>query len=751
MKDYSQTLNLPKTDFPMKANLAKREPEIIKIWDEKEIYRKLRNRSVNKDMFILHDGPPYANGNIHLGTAFNKILKDIIVRFFSMNGFDAPYVPGWDCHGLPIEHQVMKSIEKKESIGILEIREKCKKYAENFINVQKEEFKRLGVSADWENPYLTMDYEYEADIIEEFQTMARAGYVYRGTKPIYWCCSCQTALAEAEVEYNDHSSPSIYVTFSLSGKELNKIFPYEDDVSLIIWTTTPWTLPGNMAIALHPDASYVVIENLQNKKKFLIAHKLLDSCMKKFNIKDYEIKKEIKGKQIEGLKTQHPFINRESPIVMAEYVDLETGTGCVHTAPGHGQDDYETGQKYGLLVYSPVDNKGNFTPEVEDFSGINVFKSNELIINKLEKLGKLLAVETISHSYPHCWRCKKPVIFRATAQWFVSLDNKNNLRQKSLENLNTVEWIPKRGIERISSMIKDRPDWCISRQRSWGVAIPAIFCEKCNEAILNDSFIEKVKELTRIYGSNVWFAKSIKEIYSEKLICPKCGSDNLRKENDILDVWFDSGASHKAVLKNKKRYGLSWPADLYLEGSDQHRGWFHSSMLISSATTGSSPYKKVLTHGFVVDGSGKKMSKSLGNVVYPQEVINQFGADLLRLWVASENYREDVRISKEILTRLSESYRKIRNTARFILGNLYDFNPEVHMLPYEELFDLDKWALFKLQVFIRRSLLAYENFEFHDFYHTLQNFCTIDMSSLYLDIIKDRLYIEAPNSPKRRA
>ncbi|MBI5417324.1 isoleucine--tRNA ligase [Candidatus Poribacteria bacterium] len=754
MEDYSKTLNLPKTDFPMKANLATREPQIIKMWEEKNIYQKLRNRSVDKDTYILHDGPPYANGNIHLGTAFNKILKDIIVRFFSMNGFNAPYVPGWDCHGLPIEHHVMKSLGKdKETVSVLEIRKKCKAYAEKYIKIQMDEFKRLGVSADWENPYLTVNYEYEADILEELHSMIKAGYVYRGNKPIYWCYTCQTALAEAEVEYADHTSPSIYVSFSLPDIEIKKVLPdiTSGDVSVVIWTTTPWTLPGNVAIAVHPESSYAALQDQSNNKIYILAQKLSDTCMKKFGITNYKVIQEIKGKNMDGVLANHPFINRKSPIVMADYVELETGTGCVHTAPGHGQEDYETGQKYNLPIISPVDSKGRFTQDVPEYVGKNVFEANNLIIEDLKKTGKILAVESITHSYPHCWRCKQPVIFRATSQWFISLDNQNELRKKAIKNLNNVEWIPDWGIERISNMIKDRPDWCISRQRAWGVAIPAIYCEKCNEPLLDDAFIDKVKELTRKEGSDVWFKKSIAEIYSGKLVCAKCGSTSFRKENDILDVWFDSGSSHKAVLKNKKHYGLSWPADLYLEGTDQHRGWFHSSMLISTATTGESPYKRVLTHGFVVDGSGKKMSKSLGNVIYPQEVIDKFGADLLRLWVASENYRDDVRISNEILTRLSEVYRKIRNTARFILGNLYDFNPEENIVPYEQMNELDKWALLKLQELVRRSLLSFEKYEFHGFYHLIQNFCVIDMSSHYFDIIKDRLYIEGTDSKKRRS
>ncbi|MBI5206653.1 MAG: isoleucine--tRNA ligase [Candidatus Firestonebacteria bacterium] len=754
MEDYSKTLNLPKTNFQMKANLATKEPEILKFWNNKNIYQNLRNRSIGKDMFILHDGPPYANGNIHLGTAFNKILKDIIVRFFSMNGFDAPYIPGWDCHGLPIEHQVMKSLGKdNENTDILEIRKKCKIYAENFVGIQREEFKRLGVYGDWERPYLTMDYEYEAAIIKEFQSMVKKGYVYRGNKPIYWCFTCQTALAEAEVEYNDHTSPSVYVTFNIPYKNIKNIFSSlpEKDVSIVIWTTTPWTLPGNTAIALDPEALYVFVEDLTNNNIYILAQKLMDKCMEKFGINKYKTLGEIKGKALEGIKAQHPFVNRESQIVLASYVELETGTGCVHTAPGHGQEDYETGQKYNLPILSPVDSKGRFTDEVPEYSGKNVFKANTLIIQELVNKGKLLAQESISHSYPHCWRCKNPVIFRATAQWFVSLDNQNELRKKALENLRTVEWIPRWGIDRISNMIKDRPDWCISRQRAWGVAIPAIYCEKCNEAVLNDAFIERVKELTKTEGSDVWFKKSIKEIYAGELTCPKCGSHSFRKENDILDVWFDSGASHEAVLKNKKRYGLDWPADLYLEGSDQHRGWFHSTMLIATATNITSPYKRVLTHGFVVDGQGRKMSKSLGNVVSPQEVIKKYGADILRLWVSSENYQEDIRISDEILTRLSEAYRKIRNTARFILGNLNEFDPNKDLLPYNELQKLDKWALFKLQEFVRHSTLAYDKYEFHNFYHGLQNFCANEMSSIYLDIIKDRLYIESSDSIRRRS
>ncbi len=745
--DYKKTLNLPATKFPMKANLARREPEQLKLWEEYRLYDKIRNASKGRETFILHDGPPYANGNIHIGTALNKILKDIIVRSRQMSGFDAVYVPGWDCHGLPIEHNVDKELgSKKKNISQTDFRRLCRSYAEKYVDIQREEFKRLGVMGEWDNPYLTMNYSYESTIARECCKFALNNSLFRSKKPIHWCCSCKTALAEAEIEYHDENSNSIFVKFPLiddSGIQALK----DKKVNLIIWTTTPWTLPANLAVALHPDFVYAAVET-GDGEVFILAKDLVENCMKIFGVSDFSIIAEIEAASLEHKKCRHPLYKRDSLIVLASHVTLDAGTGCVHTAPGHGREDYEVGLLYDLDPYSPVNEKGCFTDDVEFFNGQFVFKANNGVIDKLQETGALVARESISHSYPHCWRCKKPVIFRATPQWFISMD-KTGLRDKALNEIDKVEWIPDWGKERIYGMIKNRPDWCVSRQRAWGVPITVFYCEKCESVFINHETTNKISELFEKYGADVWFEKQAEEFLSQNAVCQKCGHNKFIKETDILDVWFDSGVSHAAVLE--QRSNLKWPADLYLEGSDQHRGWFHSSLLTAVGTRDRAPYKSVLTHGFVVDANGRKMSKSIGNVIAPKKVIDKYGAEVLRLWVSASDYRDDIRISENILKQLSDSYRRIRNTCRFMLGNLSDYDPETDKIPYESMLDIDKFALHKLQELIEKSLKAYETFEFHVIYHALHNYCTLDLSAFYLDILKDRLYTSPPQSIERRS
>ncbi|MBW2333075.1 MAG: isoleucine--tRNA ligase [Deltaproteobacteria bacterium] len=681
--DYKKTLNLPHTDFPMKANLVKKEPEILKKWEQEDIYSLIRKTSKGRPKYILHDGPPYANGNIHMGTAFNKILKDIIIKSKQMDGYDVPYVPGWDCHGLPIEWQVDHELgDKKLEMTQSEVRKRCR------------EFKRLGVLGEWDNPYLTMNYIYEATIVREFGKFALNGSLFKSKKPVYWCNSCSTALAEAEVEYEDDISSSIFVRFPFVS-DLTEKYPslVGKDIFIAIWTTTPWTIPANLAVALHPDLEYVAVDT-EKYGVLILAEGLLESFLKKVGIEEHTLLERFNARDLEGLKARHPIYDRESVIILADYVTLDVGTGCVHTAPGHGQEDYESGLKYHLDIYSPVDEKGRFTEDVEFFAGQEVFEANRNVIDKLNELGVLLKEEEITHSYPHCWRCKKPVIFRATEQWFISMDKKD-LREKSLKAIRAVEWIPSWGEERIYGLVKNRPDWCISRQRSWGVPIIIFYCLKCGNQLITQEIIDHVASLVEKHGTDIWFDLSAHELLPEGTICPICHGDTFRKETDILDVWFDSGVSF-TVLERRADY-LRYPADLYLEGSDQHRGWFHSSLLCSAGTRGKAPFKSVLTHGFVVDGIGRKMSKSRGNVISPEEVINKYGAEILRLWVASEDYRGDIRLSQEILDRLTEAYRRLRNTFRYLLGNLYDFDPLKDAIPYQDLLELDRWALHQLQ------------------------------------------------------
>lgn len=747
--NYKETLNLPKTAFPMKANLVKKEPEMLERWESIDLYKLIRQSSKGRKRFHLHDGPPYANGHIHMGTAFNKVLKDIIIKSRQMAGFDAPYVPGWDCHGLPIEHRVDGELgAKKMEMSQAEIRGFCRRYAEKYIDIQRNEFKRLGVLGEWDNPYLTMNYPYEATIVREFGKFALSGSLVRSKKPIYWCISCKTALAEAEVEYDEHTSPSIFVKFPMIS-DMDQLAPVlkGKKVSMIIWTTTPWTIPANLAIALHPGLKYAAVETGDNEV-MILAEGLLDLCMDTFGIETYEVLKLFKAAELENLEARHPLYDRPSKIVLASYVTLEAGTGCVHTAPGHGREDYETGLKYHLETYSPVDDSGCFTPDVEYFAGMEVFEANEAVKDKLSEVGALIKEEEITHEYPHCWRCKKPVIFRSTEQWFISME-KNDLRKNALDAIRKVSWIPSWGEERIFKMIANRPDWCVSRQRSWGVPITVFFCNECDEPVITQEIIDHVSNMVEQSGADIWFTKSEKELVPPGTRCPNCGADRFRKETDILDVWFDSGVSYAAVMENREY--LDSPADLYLEGSDQHRGWFHSSLLCSVGTRKEAPYKGVLTHGFVVDGAGKAMHKSSGNVIAPEELIKSYGAEILRLWVAGEDYRDNIRLSKEILQRLTEAYRRIRNTCRYLLGNLNDFDWETDHVPYTEMEELDRWALNRLQDLTERVLKAYEDFNFHLVYHNLHNFCVLDLSSFYLDIIKDRLYTSPKESAARRS
>ncbi|MDI6799303.1 MAG: isoleucine--tRNA ligase [Actinomycetota bacterium] len=741
--DYKNTLNLPKTEFSMKANLATREPEIMKFWDEIDIYRLVAEKRAGAKEYILHDGPPYANGNIHLGHTLNKVLKDIIVKYKSMNGFSSPYVPGWDCHGQPIEHNVEKSLgEKKSTIDKLTLRRLCRDYAMDFVQKQADQFKRLGVRGDFDHPYLTLDKKYEATNIEVFGELYERGHIYKGRKPIHWCYNCKTALAEAEIEYSDEVSTSIFVKFPMEG-EFEKLNRGGLPAYIVIWTTTPWTLPANMAIAVHPKSLYVAAK--LGGEILIMAKELIESVLDE---NDHEIVATFSGRDLLSASFNHPFMSRHSRVVLADFVSLDTGSGCVHIAPGHGQDDYLIGLNNQLDIVMPVDDDGFFTKEGGKYSGKHIKEANGEIISDLEEKGLLLSSSSITHSYPHCWRCKKPVIFRATEQWFVSMDDAN-LRQKALKEIELVDWVPAWSKKRILSMIEERPDWCISRQRSWGVPIPAFFCQECNEELITKETIGAVKDLFEREGADSWFERPESEILPKGTICPKCGKSEFKKEEDILDVWFESGVSHVAVLK--KRDDLSWPAELYLEGSDQHRGWFQSSLLTSLGAFDRAPFKTVLTHGFLVDGQGRKMSKSLGNVVDPLEVTRESGADILRLWVSSADYGSDIAISSEILDRISEAYRRIRNTLRFLMGNLYDFNPKIDFLERNDLSEIDRWALSRLQGLINTVTQAYDEFKFHLVFHSIYNFCVLELSSFYLDVLKDGLYTYKAGSMARRS
>ena len=748
--DYSKTLNLPETEFPMRAGLPEREPEFLKYWEENKIYEKKQELHAGHKKFVLHDGPPYANGKIHMGTALNKILKDIIMKYKYAQGFDTPYVPGWDTHGMPIEHAAIKNLGlNRHELDTLVLRKECHDYALKWIDEQRTDFKRLGVLGDWDHPYITMTHDYEAVQIHVFGEMAKKGYIYKGKKAVYWCPHCETALAEAEIEYGEEKSPAIFVKMPLVKD--NGMLPEAAQgkpAYIVIWTTTPWTMPANVAIALHPDFEYAWVE-CEGEILFM-AKEMLEAVGKVCKKDLSNIIGTCKGKDMEYAECRHPFetIDRKSLVVLADYVTLEAGTGCVHTAPGHGADDFETGVRYNLPIICPVDGSGKLTAEAGvDFAGMFVFDANVPIIKYLAGLNRLFGKENIRHQYAHCWRCKNPIIYRATEQWFASVDG---FREEALNALaNHVQWIPSWGEARIHNMVADRHDWCISRQRVWGVPIPIFYCEDCNEHLVNDDTINAVADLFAKEGSDAWWAHSAEEILPQGTKCPKCGGTHFRKESDIMDVWFDSGSSHAAVCKTRPE--LAWPADMYLEGSDQHRGWFQSSLLTSVATEGKAPYRAVLTHGYVVDGEGRKMSKSVGNTVAPQEVIAQYGADIIRLWAASSDYKADIRISKEILKQLSEVYRKIRNTIRYILGNTNDFNYETDKVEFKDMLELDRWALMHMQLLKKEVSAAYESYDFHVLYHAIHNFCSIEMSSYYLDILKDRLYAYKADSFERRS
>lgn len=750
MQDYKETLNLPKTTFPMRANLPKNEPKMISFWLEINAYQAMVDAGRNFSPFVLHDGPPYANGHIHLGTAMNKILKDIIVKSKNLQGYRAEYIPGWDCHGLPIEHKVEQELKKsKQHLSVLEIRERCRQYAQKYLDIQRDEFKRLGVFGKWDQPYLTMHPQYEAATAEELANFMAKGSVLRHKKPIHWCTSCQTALAEAEVEYADHTSPSIYVCFPLQDNKFREDFHCQDnkDIFIIIWTTTPWTIPGNMAVAVHPELTYNLVQ--ANDNYYILAEELVSQCADKFKWDQVKIIKRFLGRELENYQARHPLYQRDSLIVLADYVTLDTGTGCVHTAPGHGQEDYQTCLGYGLDIYSPVKANGYFIEDLPYFGGLHVFEANNKVIERLDDQKYLLIKEDITHSYPHCWRCKRPVIFRATTQWFITMDV-NSLRSKALEAIdNQVDWIPTWGKMRIRNMIAQRPDWCISRQRSWGVPIIALICQNCLQAYYEPEWVRSIvnKMAAHPNGADFWFETPVEDLIPKDLKCPNCGQTEWQKESDILDVWFDSGTSFAAVLEKRKE--CDFPSDMYLEGSDQHRGWFHSSLLASVGTRNLAPYRSVLTHGFVVDGYGRKMSKSLGNVVAPQDIIKKYGAEILRMWVASENYQEDLRISEDILRQLIDNYRRIRNTCRFILGNLYDFDSQDDTLPLADIFPLDRYAMTLVSEKCRIMENSYKSYELHKVYHSLHNLCVNELSAFYLDILKERLYVYGAKSQER--
>jgi isoleucyl-tRNA synthetase len=763
MPEWKDTVNLPRTDFPMKANLQTAEPEWLAHWKAIGLYDELRRRRAGRPKFVLHDGPPYANGNIHIGHALNKILKDFIVRSKTMAGFDAPYVPGWDCHGLPIELKVDRELgPKKRDMSVADFRRACREYAARYVDVQREEFERLGVIGLWSKPYLTMNYQYQAAIVRALGKFVAKGMVYKGKKPVHWCIHCRTALAEAEVEYDDHSSPSIYVAFPLSpdsAAELASRVPAlaGREVSVLIWTTTPWTIPSNLAIAFHPDFDYAAYEverpatseAAQRPSRVVIvaeglAARVSEAVKRPFGAPMAR----MKGTELEHLRFRHPLYERDSPAVLADYVTLEAGTGAVHTAPGHGADDYKTGVRYGLDIYAPIGPAGHFLETVELFGGQRVWDANPNVERALQDRGRLWHRETFAHQYPHCWRCQNPVIFLATSQWFIAMDTAQ-LREQALAEIERVRWIPNWGRERIHNMIAFRPDWCISRQRSWGVPITALNCTACQTPVLSPELTERAAAVFEQYGADAWYERPIEEFTPPGLACPSCGGREFERDRNILDVWFDSGSSHEAVLPFWPE--LTWPADMYLEGSDQHRGWFHSSLLIGLGTRGKAPFRQVLTHGFVVDEQGRKMSKSVGNTVVPQEVIKQSGAEILRLWVAMVDYGEEVRLGKEILSRVVEAYRKWRNTCRILVANLYDLGPATDLVPYERLEPADRYALARYADAAQRIVRAYEAYDFPGVFQALNALVTVDLSAFYIDITKDRMYTLGARSGSRRS
>ncbi len=739
-KDYNKTIHLPQTDFPMRAGLPKREPALLNGEYEVSTYHKLMEHNAEKPSFVLHDGPPYANGDIHIGTALNKILKDMIVRYKNMTGYKAPYIPGWDTHGLPIESAILKNKKiKRDELSDVEFRDKCREYALSFVDRQRSEFQRLGVIGDWDNPYLTLKPEFEAAQIRVFGKMAEKGYIYKGLKPVYWCYTDETALAEAEIEYQDDPCTTIFVKFKVKDDK-GKLASLTDlsKTYFVIWTTTAWTLPGNRAISVNPEFTYALMK-VESGETYIVAKDLAEAVAKNAGIETYEIIAELPGSELELMTAQHPLMDQESVVLCGDHVTLDAGSGCVHTAPGFGADDFNICQKYdkaGLThigVPVPVNAKGVMTDE--RFNGVHISKANDYVLPALEECGALLAKEDIVHSYPHCWRCKKPIIFRATEQWFCSVDA---IKQAAVDSCDGISWKPEWGKERMTSMITERSDWCISRQRKWGVPIPIFYCDQCGADIVTPETIDHIANLFHDHGSNIWFEKTADELVPEGFVCPKCGHKHFSKESDIMDVWFDSGSTHAAVVDQRDE--LHFPADVYLEGGDQYRGWFQSSMLTSIATKGVAPYKQIITHGWTVDGEGRAMHKSLGNAVAPDEVIKDYGADMLRLWVSSADYTQDMRISKDILKQLSQAYLKIRNTARYMLGNLSGFNPDTDQVDYTALTPLDQWALARYNELIRTVRAAYDRYEFHGVYRAIYNFCVVDMSNFYLDIIKDRLY-----------
>ena len=757
-KEYKNTLNLPQTTLAMRANATVRELEIQKFWEENNIYEKMIAERDKTNSFVLHDGPPYLSSEkIHVGTAMNKILKDILIKYKSQKGFYAPYVPGYDGHGLPIENAVVKNIKGgRHAISEVELRAKCREFAHKNLKGQESEFKRLGVLGNWENPYLTINPEYEAEQVRVFGEMYKKGYIEKGLKPVYWCAACETALAEAEVEYADHTSTSIYVRFKFDDESVKKISSIlnnangNKDVYAIIWTTTPWTIPSNMAISMHPRFEYTFFE--YKNDVYVVAQELLASFLKdvEWDEADIKVLGTCVGQDLELLATKHPLVDRKSPIILGEHVTLDAGTGSVHTAPGHGLEDYEVGCKYNIDVFSPLDGSGIWTETVgiPELVGVPYYKGNSMVIEMLQNCGALLQQQDIQHSYPHCWRCKKPVIYRATPQWFVKVDK---FRDKALEAIHGVKWIPASGENRIGNMVESRTDWCISRQRAWGVPIPIFYCEDCGEVICDDRTIENVARIFEEESSDAWVKYSAEELLPDGYVCPKCGKKHFKKEKDIMDVWFDSGVSWRAVVEKRSEELGHTPVDMYLEGSDQHRGWFQSSLLTSIATQGKAPYKQVLTHGFVFGEDGRKMSKSLGNYIRPDDIIKNYGADILRLWAASVDYRNDIKIGNNIVGQLTEIFKKTRNTARFLIGNLFDFDPNSDYVEYDELKNIDKFALHKLNKLIAEVTEAFENYEFYKYFQSLQNFAAVDLSSFYLDIVKDRLYTAGKKSLSRRA
>ncbi len=753
--NYKDTLNLPQTGFSMKANAAVKELEIEKFWEDNEIYKKNLAQRDKTNKFILHDGPPYLSSDkIHIGTALNKILKDIITRYKAQKGFYSPYVPGYDGHGLPIENAVVKSIKGgKDALTPTELRQKSREFAMKNLKGQEANFKRLGVWGNWEHPYITIDPKFEAQQVRVFGEINKKGYIYKGLKPVYWCADCETALAEAEVEYADHKSHSIYVKFRVKEDDTQRAYDTagissENPLFMVIWTTTPWTLPANLGIAVHPQFEYRFIE--KDGEVYIFAKELLEAIVNDLGWEEgsFNIIGDTTGDKLEFIVTQHPFMDRKSTVILGDHVTTEAGTGAVHTAPGHGVEDYEVGNKYKLGVLSPVNGKGIFANEAGQFAGMHYKKANQAIIEELQSSNSLLGLSELTHSYPHCWRCKSPVIYRATEQWFIAVED---FRDEALRAIDGVQWIPASGHQRIYNMVESRSDWCISRQRVWGVPIPVFYCDDCDKSIITDRTIEHIAQLFERESSDAWTKYSEKQLLPEDFRCPYCASENLRKENDIMDVWFDSGVTHSAVVEARKDELGELPVEMYLEGSDQHRGWFQSSLLTSVAITEKAPYKAVLTHGFVLDGSGRKMSKSLGNVIEPQKIINQYGADILRLWAASVDYRNDVRISDNIVKQLVEVYRKVRNSARFMLGNLYDFDPSQHTVEYDRLNEIDKYALHKLQLLLEKVTQAFDSYEFYKYYQLIQNFAAVDLSSLYFDIVKDRLYTAGKDSLTRRS